>query len=209
MSLYPQPANPAVIRTTTAASSLRMDSSLKVVPLNWGRRSGLQGRDAAPGEAQVFPGLGLVGKIAQQISRVIGHDERHALIAMQPPAQARDARLGVEQRLHGKAPHREDQFRLDELELAQQVGRALADLEGLRIAVARRAALEHVADVDVLAAREADRGEHVVEQATGLPHERLAPRVFLGTRRLAHQQPVRLLVAYAENRLSAGLAQAA
>src|SRR5207245_8378327 len=111
----------------TAASSLRMDSSLKVVPLNWGRGGGLQGRDAAPGEAQVFPGLGLVGKIAQQIGRVIGHDERHALIAMQAPAQARDTRLGVEQRLYGEAPHREDQFRLDELELAQQMRRALGD----------------------------------------------------------------------------------
>src|SRR5882762_5618611 len=145
----------------TAASSLRMSSSLKFVPLNWGRRAGLQGRDAAPGEAQVFPGLGLVGKIAQQISRMIGHDEGHALIAMQAPAQARNARLGVEQRLHGKAPHREDQFRPDELQLAQQMGRALGDLEGLRIAVARRTALEHVADVDVLASREADRGENV------------------------------------------------
>src|SRR5205809_6833687 len=114
---------------------------------------------------------------------------------MQAPAQARDAGLGGEQRLHDEAPHREDQLRLDELELAQQVRRALADLEGLRIAVARRTALEHVADVDVLAAREAARGEHVVEQAPGLPYEGLDPRVRFGARRLAHPPPVRLLVA--------------
>src|SRR5205809_7442792 len=99
---------------------------------------------------------------------------------MQAPAQARDAGLGVEQRLHRETPHREDQLRLDELELAQQVRRALADLEGLRIAVARRTALEHVADVDALAARDSERGEHVVEQAPGLPPDGFAARGLLG-----------------------------
>src|SRR5262249_11044833 len=151
-------------------------------PPRWRRPAGLQARDGAAREAQVLPGLRLVGKVAQQVRGVVGHDQRHALVAMQAPAQARDARLGAEQRLHREAPHREYQFGLDQLELAQQVRRALRDLEGLGVAVARRAALEYVADVDVLAACEADRGEHVVEQPPGLADERLAARVLLGAR---------------------------
>ena len=89
----------------------------------------------------------------QQIRRVVGHDQRHPGVPVHAAAQAGDARVGVEQRLRGEAPHRDDQLRLDQLDLLQQVRRALRHFVGLGIAVARRPALEHVGDVDVLAAR--------------------------------------------------------
>src|SRR5262249_32553033 len=175
----------------------------------WRRAARLQARDRAPREAQALPRFRLVRAVGQQVRRVIGHDQRHALVAVQPSAQARDARLGAEQRLHREAPHCEYQLGLDQLELAQQVRRALRHLEGLGVAVARWAALEHIADVDVLAARKADRREHVVEQAPRLSDEGLAAGILFGARRLADQQPVGLLVADAEHGLRAGLAQPA
>src|SRR5882672_8216221 len=151
----------------------------------WRAAAGLQARNGAAREAQVLPGLGLVRKVAQQIRRVVGHDQRHALVAVQAPAQAGNARLGAQQRLHGESAHGEYQFGLDQLELAQQVRRALRDLEGLGVAVARRPALEDIADVYVVAARQSYRREHVVEQPSRLPDEGLAALVFLGARRLA------------------------
>ena len=71
-------------------------------------------------------------------------------------------------------------------------GRHASDLGRLGRAVVGRPALEHVGDVDVAAARDAKRREHVVEQPPGLPHERLASRIFFRARRLADEQPLRV-----------------
>ena len=71
---------------------------------NWGRACRIQAPNTtsglvcqfghgAAGKAKIFPGLRLVRQCAQQISRVIGHDEGNALIAMQTAAQGRDACL--------------------------------------------------------------------------------------------------------------------
>ena len=95
------------------------------------------------------------------------------------------------------------------VDLAQKKRRALRHLVGLGIAVARRPALEHVGDVDVLAALESDRGEHVVEQLPRLADERVAEPVLLCARRLADQHPLRVLIAHAEYGLRARLVQAA
>ena len=140
---------------------------------------------------------------------MVSHDERHPGVAVHPPAQAGDAGIAVEQRLRGEAPHGDDQLGLDQLDLAQQVRRALPYLLRLRVAIARRAAFQDVGDIHVLAALQADRGEHVVEQPPGLPDEGLAQPVFLGAGRLADQQPVGVLIADAQHGLLAGLVEAA
>ena len=55
-------------------------------------------------------------------------------------------------------------------------------------------------------ARKAQGGEHVVEQASGLAHERLAARILLGAGRLADEEPVGVGVAHAGNRSVAACA---
>ncbi len=64
--------------------------------------------------------------------------------------------------------------------------RAGLDLVGLWIAVARGAALHHVADVDLLAG-EPDLAEHAVQQLSGRAHERLALLVLVEARPLADE----------------------
>jgi hypothetical protein len=58
-------------------------------------------------------------------------------------------------------------------------------------------------------ARQAEGREHVVEEAPRLPHERLAPRVFLGARGLADEEPLRVLVTHAGHGFVARAAQPA
>jgi hypothetical protein len=140
---------------------------------------------------------------------MVGDDRRHVLIAEDPAAQARDARLGVEQRLRRCPPHRQDQPRPDERDLAHEVRRALRDLVGLRVAVSGRAALQHVRDVDVLSPAQPDRREHAVEKAPRLADERFAARVLLRARGFADDQPRRALVADPEHGVSPGPAQVA
>jgi hypothetical protein len=65
------------------------------------RRAFSAARNKVARQAQVGPGLRFVLEIAQQVSRVIGHDHRNApasdLDAEDPSAQAGDARIGAEQ----------------------------------------------------------------------------------------------------------------
>src|SRR5687767_4977794 len=74
-------------------------------------------------ELEVGPGLALLARRAQQVRRVVGHDERPALCAerVQAPAQLADRRVGVQQVLRGDAPHRENDLGIDERDLALQV----------------------------------------------------------------------------------------
>ncbi|MNN39484.1 hypothetical protein D3C81_1535230 [compost metagenome] len=79
----------------------------------------------------------------------------------------------------------------------------------LRIAVAGRAALQHIGDKDITVARQAQRAKHVVEQLAGLADERLTLQVFVLARGLAHEHPFSAAVTHAEDRVGAGVAQAA
>ena len=86
-------------------------------------------------------------------------DDAHLLASV----QARDpGRVGA-QELGREVSQRADDARLDELDLAQEVVLAVLDLLGVRIAVAGRAALQHVGDEDV-GAGQPDLPQQPVEQ---------------------------------------------
>src|SRR6202034_1198886 len=144
------------------------------------------------GKLQVLPRLALVPGGAQRGGGMIRHDQWCVQLAevVHPPAQPCERGIGREQVLRRDAPDREDQPRLQQRDLAQQVRQAGGDLLRLRVAVAGLPALEHVGNVDVAAAVEADGGQHFVEQLTGDAHERLAGAVLLGPRGFADYQPV-------------------
>ena len=76
-------------------------------------------------------------------------------------------------------------------------GRARLRFERFGGAVVRRTAFQHVRDVDVLSALEAERDQHAVQQLAGGADERLALRIFVGAGRLADEHPLRVCVAYA------------
>ena len=87
-----------------------------------------------------------------------------------------------------------------ELLLEERLARG--DLVGLGVAVARRAALEDVADVDVVAA-EAHRFDHLGQELAGGADERLAGAILVGARRLADEDQRRVGVADAEDDVGA------
>ncbi len=85
---------------------------------------------------------------------------------------------------------------------------ARLDLVRLRVAVAGRAALEHVRDVDV-AALEPDLREQLLEQLPGLADERETLLVLVEAGRLADEHEVGARVARPEHHLRAPLRKAA
>src|SRR5256886_11735943 len=79
-----------------------------------------------------------------------------------------------------------DDFRLDQRDLPEQVTLAGLDLVGLRIAISRRAAPEHIRDIDLLAP-EPDSPQELVEQLPGLGGHGLALQVIVVAGRLHHE----------------------
>ena len=122
---------------------------------------------------------------------------------MRLASQGAHARVAVQEGLGGEAPERDDDARGQQLDLPQQKRGAAGDLERLRIAVARRPALEHVGDIDLPPAFQIQGPQHVVEEAAGLADERLAALVFLGSRGLTDEQPDGALRPHAKDRLFA------
>ena len=74
-----------------------------------------------------------------------------------------DRQLRLQQSLSGERAKSKDCFWADELKLADEVRTARGNLVGLRIAISRRAVLQHVADEHVLPLQ-IDGRENLCEQ---------------------------------------------
>src|SRR3954468_3728460 len=88
------------------------------------RPGGASAIEYSTGELDIFPGGALPGGVPQESGGVVGHDERHAVVAMNLAAQLADRELGLEESLGREGPERQYDFRPDELDLAHQIRRA-------------------------------------------------------------------------------------
>src|SRR5688572_18243449 len=127
--------------------------------------SGTDTGEHAARELQIVPRLALLARRAQQIGGMIRDDERRIewTEAVHATAQARERRVGREQRLRGDAPDRQDELRPDERDLAREKRHACGDFIGAGIAICGRTRFENVRDVDVLAASEPYGTQHRVQ----------------------------------------------
>src|SRR6266850_2596954 len=73
-------------------------------PVNSEERSG----DETAGDADVIPGRFLPVRVAEQGSRMIGHDQGNTTEPVHEVPQRSQRLFGIEQRLRGRAAHRED-----------------------------------------------------------------------------------------------------
>jgi len=110
--------------------------------------------------------------------------------------------------VRGVAPERDDQARINQLDLTHQIRLATFDFVRLRIAIAGRAAFENIRYVHFLA-RKPERLDHRIQQLTGATDEGLALPIFIGARGFADKKPLRLPIADAEDGLRAGRMQGA
>src|SRR5688572_14230124 len=123
-----------------------------------GRRSEYGSRpwgaiEYSTGELDIFPCWAFPCRIAEQCRGVISDDERDAAVLMHQSPEFSDRCFGVEKSLGGEPSERNDYFRLDQLQLSYEVWTAGSHLVRQRVAVARRAVFEDVADEDILAAQ--------------------------------------------------------
>ena len=95
----------------------------------------------------------------------------HAIISVNSAAQLADAFPRVQQRLGGKRPERHDHAWLDQLDLAEEIRTTGLNFIRHRIAIAGRAMLQDIANVDI-AASKFNGSENLVEELTCLSDER-------------------------------------
>src|SRR5690242_14593166 len=113
-----------------------------------GRRSryGSRAADGAieysTGELDIFPGGALPGGIPQQRGRVIRHDERHPVVAMNLSPQLPNGKFCLEQSLRGERAEGDEHLRPNQFDLTYQIRAARGNLFRTRISVSGRSMLE-------------------------------------------------------------------
>src|SRR5437870_5042917 len=80
-------------------------------------------------------------------------------------------------------------------------GLALLDFVGVRISISGRAALNHVADIDVRALHLHPALDNVCQKLTRAPDEGFALFIFICSRCLADEHQIGCGIAYAENQV--------
>ncbi len=139
---------------------------------------------------------------------MVRHDQRVPSVQVRASPQPPNRVSGGKQRLRGERPERHYNLRVDQLDLPEKERRASRDLFRIRIPVTRRSALEHVADVN-LVAPEADGQQQEVQQLSGSPDERTSRIVLDCPRSLAHAHHSCLRIAFPEDDVLATLVQRA
>jgi hypothetical protein len=132
------------------------------------------------------------------VDREDPHRAPGQLVHLRAAVDARDAALRAGQQLGREVAERADHLRLDQLDLAVEVGLAGVDLVWLRVAVARRPAEQDVRDEDVRAP-EADLLQELVQQLPGTADEREALKVLVHAGGLTDEHQVGVGVPGAEH----------
>ncbi len=114
-------------------------------------------------KTKVRPRFRLILQAAQQVCRMISRNQRNAAMVMQFAAQTADGRIGREQIRSRDFAQRHDQFWLDQFDLPRKLRRAGRRFLRRGVAIAGRAALDDVGDINVFAALQSDCRQHIVE----------------------------------------------
>ena len=129
---------------------------------------------------------------------MVRHHQRHAVVFMNLSAELADSLSGVQERLGGERPERNDHSWLDQLDLPQQVWTAGLNFIRHWIAIAGRAMLQDVANVDI-APRKFNRCENLVEELTSLTDEWSTEFVFGRSWRFSNTHEVSVGIAFARH----------
>ena len=174
----------------------------------------LAGRDQGAGQAgDVIEALALDRRRPQGGRWVVhGQHERVSSAGLgirrpDRPMDLRDLRAGQEAR-HREAAQRDDDRRIQDLELSRQVRRTGGDLVGHRVAIVRRPALHDVRD-EHIRTPPAERTEQLDEQVPGPADERPTFAILVLARALADEDDLGIGIALTGDGLPSGLVQSA
>ena len=147
---------------------------------------------------KVIEGFGPFGRVPQQGGGVVDCGRADTVAVEPEPMLLCNAELVADEPQGGNAAKTDKDFWPDEVNLAEKVADTGILLHVQRVAVARRAALDHIGNV-YLGSVQADHGQHIVQQLAGLSHEGDALLVLVCPWPLTHQHEFGLGVPHAED----------
>ena len=157
---------------------------------------------------KIFPHFSLRFGSSKQVRRVVRDDRRDALVVVPLSAGSAHRRGQLFKRpCSATLPSRQINSGRMMAICFFEVSDAVVGFFERRRAVFGRTALEHVGDVDLVAAEAHALGDHVGQELAGAADERLALTVFVGARGLADEHQPGLGRPGAENCLGARLGQ--
>ncbi len=157
---------------------------------------------------QVFPGLALLRRIAQQIGRMKRRHDLDASKVLKLSAHAGDPLAYFQQIPQRCVAHHDDHVRVHRGDLTKQ--KRPADRRFLQsgLAIARRPAAIDVADEHFFSLH-ANRFDDLCEQLSRAAYEGLALRVFISAGRFSDKHQTRLMIAMSIDHLRAAFTQTA
>jgi len=147
---------------------------------------------------QVFPDFTFGGRVAQQVGGMVSGHQFFAAKIEPLAAELRHTAIGLKQSFRGGGAEADDDFGVDDVKLAQKKRRTSANFILFRQAIVGRAALHHVADVDVFALQ-AHGFDHLRQKFTRSTDEWKTLGVFVGTGAFADKNQLRFGISIAEN----------
>lgn len=157
----------------------------------------------AEGE-HILKAEGLVVRVAQQRRRMEGAHHPDAVLLHPLAVLFGDFEVFVDHIAGGNAAKADDDFRLDQLDLLLEIADTLTDFGRVRVAVLRRAAFYHVADVDVAVSAQVNGCKEFVQQLSASAHKRFALCVLVCAGAFTDKHDVRMGISHAENHICAG-----
>src|ERR1700704_458356 len=113
--------NSVARRIASGSMSIADNTACSASSLYGGRRSLYGSRtggaiENSTGELDIFPSGAFPGRIAQQRGRVIGDDERYAVVPVNEPTELTERSFCVQESLRSEGSKSNNHFWLDELE---------------------------------------------------------------------------------------------
>src|SRR5437016_610419 len=147
---------------------------------------------------EIFPDFTLRVRIAQQIGGVIGRQQFSSAKFQPLSAKLRNPAIGLEQSLCRDGTQADNHFGSDDINLAPKKRRAGAYFVLFRLAILRRPALHHIADVHVFPLQ-SHRFYYLRQQSSRAPDEWQSLGVFISARAFAHKDQLGPGISVAEN----------
>ena len=137
---------------------------------------------------------------------MVSHHHWNSTQIMPAASHAANRFVAAQQVLRRDFAYRQNDLRLNELDLPLEVVTTSRRLFRSGITIIRRPTLENIGNEHTVPTL-TDRQQHLIQQLSGATDERLAPTVLLRPRRLADNQPVGISVADSKNSIRPALGQ--
>lgn len=134
---------------------------------------------------------------------MISNNDRNAFVLVEPAPQASKTPALMQQIVCGHLTQRYDELGSYQLDLPREIWLAAPCLFGHGFTVSRRTTFYDVGDVNVVAARQIDSGQHAIQELACRANEGLPPGILLGSGAFPHVEPLCTLITDSEYRAGA------